>query len=52
MDPKSGFDGVANLGIPDGKIVAITTKPLIGGRRIDAHGLGVAPGVIDLHSHG
>ncbi len=52
MDPESGFDRIANVGIRGGKVVAITAEPLVGGRRIDATGLVVAPGFIDLHSHG
>jgi N-acyl-D-aspartate/D-glutamate deacylase len=52
MDPESGFDGIANVGIRNGKIAAITAAPLAGGKRIDARGLVVAPGFIDLHSHG
>jgi dihydroorotase len=52
MDPESGFDRIANVGIRGGKVAAITAEPLVGGRRIDATGLVVAPGFIDLHSHG
>jgi N-acyl-D-aspartate/D-glutamate deacylase len=52
MDPESGFDRVAHVGIRGGKVVAITAEPLAGGRRIDARGLVVAPGFIDLHAHG
>jgi dihydroorotase len=52
MDPESGFDAVANVGIRGGKVVAITAEPLAGGKRIDARGLVVAPGFIDLHAHG
>src|SRR5262249_51168810 len=44
-------DRVANVGIKGGKIAAISTAPLSGKRRIDAKGLVVAPGFIDLHSH-
>jgi len=52
MDPASGFDGVRNVGVSRGIIRAISSRPLAGKRRIDAHGLVVAPGFIDLHSHG
>jgi N-acyl-D-aspartate/D-glutamate deacylase len=52
MDPESGFDQVANVGIRGGKVAAITAEPLAGGERIDARGLVVAPGFIDLHAHG
>lgn len=52
IDPASGMDAVRNVGIRDGRIVAITTEPLSGVRVIDASGLIVAPGFIDLHEHG
>ena len=52
MDPASGVDGVRQLGIRDGKIAAISEQALQGRSVIDASGLVVAPGFIDLHSHG
>jgi N-acyl-D-aspartate/D-glutamate deacylase len=52
MDPESNLDAVRNLGISDGKIQAISVAPLESGTVIDAAGLVVAPGFIDLHSHG
>jgi N-acyl-D-aspartate/D-glutamate deacylase len=52
MDPESELDAVRNLGIRNGKIVAITENPLEGRQTINAHGLVVAPGFIDLHEHG
>ncbi len=52
MDPESGFDGIANVGIRGGSIAALTPQPLVGRNRIDARGLVVAPGFIDLHAHG
>jgi dihydroorotase len=52
LDPESGRDGIANVGISDGTIQAITNEPLEGRDSIDAAGLVVAPGAIDLHSHG
>jgi N-acyl-D-aspartate/D-glutamate deacylase len=52
MDPESGFNAVRNVGIIAGKIRAISTAPLTGKIRIDAKGLVVAPGFIDLHEHG
>ena len=52
MDPGSGRDGIANVGISDGTIQAITNEPLEGLDSIDAAGLVVAPGAIDMHSHG
>jgi dihydroorotase len=52
MDPESGFDAVRNVGIRNGKIAAISATPLNGKSSIDAKGLVVAPGFIDLHEHG
>jgi imidazolonepropionase-like amidohydrolase len=52
MDPETGADRVANVGVSKGRIAAISEAPLSGKRRIDAKGLVVAPGFIDLHSHG
>jgi len=52
MDPESNLDAIRNLGISDGKIQAISVAPLESGTVIDAGGLVVAPGFIDLHSHG
>lgn len=52
MDPESGLDAVRNVGIRAGKIVAISGETLLGSRVIDARGLVVAPGFIDLHAHG
>src|SRR5208282_4176952 len=52
MDPETGLDAVRNVGVRGGKIVRITAEPLTGARAIDARGLVVAPGFIDLHQHG
>ena len=52
MDPESGLDAVRNVGIVDGVVRSIAGEPLRGLREIDAAGLVVAPGFIDLHSHG
>ncbi|HKJ01129.1 MAG TPA: amidohydrolase family protein [Longimicrobiales bacterium] len=52
MDPESGLDGVRNVGIRGGRIAAITQGPLEGHDVVDATGLVVAPGFIDLHAHG
>jgi N-acyl-D-aspartate/D-glutamate deacylase len=52
MDPESGLDGVRNVGITGGKIRAISTGALQGKSTIDAKGLVVSPGFIDLHQHG
>lgn len=52
LDPESGLDAVRHIGISSGKIQAISAAPLEGRTAIDAAGLVVAPGFIDLHSHG
>lgn len=52
MDPESGLDAVRHLAIEDGKIVRISTGQLQGDSVIDASGLIVSPGFIDLHAHG
>jgi len=52
IDPASGLDATRNVGIRDGRIAAVTPDPLEGERTIDASGLVVAPGFVDLHEHG
>jgi dihydroorotase len=52
MDPESGLDAVRNIGIRNGKVAVISTGPLEGKQTIEARGLVVAPGFIDLHEHG
>lgn len=52
IDPETGRDGVANVGIRGKIITAISIAPLRGKRILDARGQVVAPGFIDLHAHG
>ena len=52
MDPASNLDAVRNIGLLGGRIAAITADPIRGRDTIDARGLVVAPGFIDLHAHG
>src|SRR5467141_4796736 len=52
MDPESGLDAVRNVGISGGQIRAISSEALKGKQTIDAKGLVVPPGFIDLHEHG
>ena len=51
MDPETGLDAVRNVGITAGKIRAISVEPLNGKTVLEAKGLVVAPGFIDLHEH-
>ena len=52
IDPESKTDSIRNLGISDGIIKAINSRKLAGRTEIDARGLVVSPGFIDLHQHG
>ena len=52
MDPESGLDATRSVGIAGGRIAAISDRPLKGTRVVDATGLVIAPGFIDLHEHG
>ena len=50
MDPESNFDGIRNVGIKDGVIGLITEGNIEGKETIDATGLIVSPGFVDLHA--
>ncbi|MFG1605396.1 amidohydrolase family protein [Actinoplanes sp. NPDC049265] len=52
IDPASGLDGVRDVALTGDKIAAVATAGLNARTEIDVHGLVVAPGFIDLHSHG
>ena len=51
VDPLSQTQRKMNLGITDGKIATLSTSSLSGMEEIDADGLVVAPGFIDVHTH-
>jgi len=51
MDPETMYDDIANVGVKDGRIVAITKDKITGKETIDAKDLVVAPGFIDTHFH-
>lgn len=50
IDPANGIDGIADVLIADGKIAAVG-KSAKGGRKLDARGLLVLPGLVDLRAH-
>jgi len=52
MDPESNLDAVRNIGLSAGRIAVITTQAIQGRDTVDARGLVVTPGFIDLHAHG
>ncbi|MGI9204653.1 MAG: amidohydrolase family protein [Woeseiaceae bacterium] len=52
MDPETGLDAVRNVGIRGEAVAAITRQSLDGQTVVDATGLVVSPGFIDLHAHG
>ncbi|MFR9374557.1 amidohydrolase family protein, partial [Streptococcus pneumoniae] len=52
MDPKSGLDQVCDVLVQDGKIIKIAPEITEeGAETIDATGLVVAPGLVDIHVH-
>lgn len=51
MDPESGLDAVRSVGINGHTIAAVSTRRLSGKLEVDANGLVIAPGFIDLHQH-
>ena len=57
IDPERRLDEIRNVGIRGDTITALTEEPLAdsladGGVLIDATGLVLAPGFVDLHAHG
>jgi len=53
IDPASGLDGPATVTVRDGRIEGVSPGPSVpdAERTLDAHGLVVVPGLIDLHTH-
>lgn len=52
LDPETNLDAVRAVGIKGGRIVSITTAIPAARDTVNVRGLVVAPGFIDLHSHG
>jgi adenine deaminase len=51
IDPETRLDAVRSVGIVGDRIARVSAKPLQGTKVIDATGLVVSPGFIDLHQH-
>jgi hypothetical protein len=51
IDPETKLNATRNVGVKDGKIVAVTEKAITGKQTIGASGHVVAPGFIDMHQH-
>ena len=51
MDPETGYDAVANVGVKNDRIAVITKDKITAKETIDATGHVVAPGFIDGHFH-
>jgi N-acyl-D-aspartate/D-glutamate deacylase len=52
IDPETNLDAMFNVGITGGKVQSVSKELLQGRATLDAKGLVVAPGFIDLHEHG
>jgi N-acyl-D-aspartate/D-glutamate deacylase len=51
LDPATGLDAVRHVGLRGDRIAAVSETSLRGLRFVEAEGLVVAPGFIDLHTH-
>jgi N-acyl-D-aspartate/D-glutamate deacylase len=52
LDPETNLDAVRAVGIKGGRIASVTSGVPAARDTIDVRGLVVAPGFIDLHTHG
>lgn len=52
LDPETQLDAVRNVGIREGVIRAVSAEDLRGREIVNASGLVLSPGFIDLHQHG
>ena len=51
FDPKNGLDTVLDISITDGKILQVAPNIATAKKVVDATGLYVSPGLIDIHTH-
>ncbi|MGZ6131137.1 MAG: amidohydrolase family protein, partial [Myxococcaceae bacterium] len=53
IDPRNRIDGVRDLRLEDGKVAVLSERPLPldGAEEVQAQGLWVTPGFVDLHVH-
>ena len=51
IDPETNLDAVRDVGITAGRIAAVSAAPLSGRETLEAGGLVVSPGFIDVHTH-
>jgi N-acyl-D-amino-acid deacylase len=51
VDPAKNKVTSGTIAVKDGRIAAITGDDIQGGEEIDAQGLLVSPGFIDIHGH-
>ncbi|MQG70156.1 MAG: amidohydrolase family protein [SAR202 cluster bacterium] len=52
VDPESGLDAVRDVGVSGGQVQVLSESSLEGRETVDATGMVVTAGFIDLHSHG
>ena len=51
IDPANGVDGTLHLLLEDGKVAAVSARPMPADETIDVRGKVVCPGFIDCHVH-
>jgi len=51
IDGLGGPPRAGGVAVADGRIVAVGTELGAARRRVDARGLTLAPGIVDLHTH-